>query len=133
MSSFLERYKTNKSFEEEGIWVDFGGGVKVRLTRASSNRSREVRRRLERQHARKMRNQDIPPEIMEKLLIEQLAQAIVLDWDGVTDLSGNSVPCDEQHRRQVFTDFPDFREDVMSASLTKETFLDEVREEELGN
>lgn len=133
MSNFLERYKTNEKLEEDGVWVDFGGGVRVKIVRVTSRRSRDVRRKLERQYAKKYRNQDIPPEVMETILVEQLAQAIVQDWEGVTDLEGRAMEFNQENARFIFRKFKDFREDVTSASLMKETFLDEMREEDLGN
>lgn len=132
MSSFLQRYKTDKNLEENGVWVDFGD-VRVKIARITSKRSRDVRRQLERKYARKFRGQDIPHDVMEKILIEQLAQAVVMDWKGVTDASGREIPFNTEAARSIFTEFPDFREDVASAALMKETFLEEAREEELGN
>jgi hypothetical protein len=31
MAGFLDRYNTDRGLEEEGVWVDFGDGVKVQV------------------------------------------------------------------------------------------------------
>ena len=133
MSGFLQRYQTNKGWEEEGIWVDMGGGVQVKVTRITSQKSREVRRRLEKPLMRKTRGDDLPLETLEYLLTEQLAQAVIVDWRGVTDENGNDLPCTLEHRREILTKFPDFREDVATAAMSRVTFQEEAQEEEMGN
>lgn len=133
MSGFLERYQTDKNLEEEGVWVDLGGNVQVKVARITSRKSKEVRRKLERPMVRKNRSDDLSIDQLEQLMTEQLAQAVIKDWRGVTDDEGNDLPCTVENCRTILTKFPDFREDVATASLEKETFRTAALQEELGN
>lgn len=133
MSGFLDRYQTDKSLEEEGVWVDFGGGVMVKVARITSAKSREVRRRLERPLARKNRNEELTLDQLEHLMIEQLSQAVVKDWKGVTDEKGKELPCTVENCRDILNKFPDFREDVATVSMEKATFQQNRMQDELGN
>lgn len=143
MSSFMDRYKTNKSAEEDGQWVSFGDEIQVKLRRINSKKSKEVRRRLEKPYAKVYRNGDIPESIQEELLNRQIAEAIVVDWKGVPDfeykegeltvIPDKFLDCTEDNVLRVIVAFPDFREDVMGASLEKATFQDEARKADEGN
>jgi hypothetical protein len=133
MSGFLDRYKTDKSLEEEGVWVDFGAGVQVKIARITSSKSKDVRRKLERPMVRQSRGQDLTLEQLEYLMIEQLAQAVVKDWKGVTDEEGNPLPFSEANCRDIISKFPDFREDIATVSMERESFRNVALQEELGN
>lgn len=133
MSGFLERYQTDKNLEEEGVWVDLGGNVQVKVARITSRKSKEVRRKLERPMVRKNRSDELSIDQLEQLMTEQLAQAVIKDWRGVTDDDGVELPCTVENCRMILAKFPDFREDVATASLEKETFRTAALQEELGN
>src|SRR5688572_25956454 len=119
MSKFLERYATNKNLEESGVWVDYGDGVEVQIRRMNSAKSRETRRRLEKPYTKGFRGQDMPESLQEELLNRQLAEAIVVDWKGVPDPDNpeQMLPCTPENVLKVVTAFPDFRDDIVTASI----------------
>lgn len=124
MSSFADRYATNKSQEEEGVWVDFGDGIKVKLRRMNSKYSREIRAKLEKPYASQFRGREYPMEIQENLFIMQLAKAIIVEWEGVPDAEDpkKMAPNSEDSRLAVLKAYPDFREEVAAASMERATF-----------
>jgi hypothetical protein len=65
---FFDRYNTDRGLEEEGVWVDFGDGVKVQVRRLTSKKSREYRRKLDKPYTAQFRNREMPDDLQEKLL-----------------------------------------------------------------
>jgi hypothetical protein len=135
MSTFSERYSTNKSQEEDGTWVDFGDGIKVKIRRMNSKFSRDVRTKLEKPFAKQFRGQDYPLEIQDNLFNMQLAKAIVIEWEGVEDPNDPKKKADnsEDTKIAVFKKWPDFREDIAAASMERATFQDISVKEAEGN
>lgn len=125
-SAFMNRYKTDREMEENGVWVDFGDGIQVKIRRANSKHSRDTRAKLEKPYAGQFRNREMPQSLQDEILIKQLAQSIVVDWKGVPDPSNpdspNPFPCNEENVIKVMTQFPDFREDILTASVAQATF-----------
>jgi len=123
---FLDRYKTDKSLEDDGVFVDYGDGLMVKVRRLNSTKSKEVRRKLEKPFSKQFRGQDIPDSIQEKLLNQQMAKAIVVDWEGVPDPDDETgekmLPCTEENILRMVEDFPDFRDDILAASMERATF-----------
>jgi hypothetical protein len=132
--SFKARYSTSKNLEENGVWVDFGDGVRVCVRRINSKVSKEVRRKLEKTYASAFKGRDLPAELVETIMIKQLSQALVVDWEGVdpTD-SGKVLPCTPENVEKVMTEFPDFREDVLTACIERATFQAEEIADAKGN
>ena len=141
MSKFFDRYKTDRGAEEEGVWVDFGDGIRVKLRRLNSAKSKEVRRRLEKPFEKQYRNgREYPDSLQEELMNKQLAQAIVVDWEGIPELDqsgspidGKDMPCTPENVIRMVSQFPDFREEITTASLERATFQVEERKEREGN
>lgn len=131
MTSFIERYKTDKNLEENGTWVDYGDGLQVQIRRLNSAKSREVRRRLEKPYTKGFRGQDMPESLQEELLNRQLAEAIVVDWKGVPDPEDpkKMLPCTPENVLRMVTEFPDFRDDIMAASMERATYQQEQLKE----
>jgi Asp-tRNA(Asn)/Glu-tRNA(Gln) amidotransferase C subunit len=134
MGKFSERYKTNTSMEEDGVWVDFGDGIKVKVRRLNSKHSQETRRKLEKPYAGQYRTRDMPASLQEELMIKQLSQSIIVDWEGVEDPDTDVIlPCTQENVTSIMTRLKDFREDVVTASMTQATFQDVSVAEAEGN
>lgn len=135
MPSFFDRYATDKSMEEEGTWVDYGDGLKVQVRRLNSTKSRDVRRKLEKPYVKQFRGQDMPDSIQEQLLNNQIAKAIVVSWEGVPnpDNPKEKLPCSEENVMMMITRYPDFRDDILAASMERATFQKEDLKAAEGN
>lgn len=135
MPSFLERYQTDRELEDGGVWVDYGDELMVCVRRINSAKSREVRRKLEKPYARAFRNQDMPESLSEELLNKQVAEAIVVDWKGVPDPDDNTkmLPCTPENVLRMVKEFPDFRDDILTASMERATFQKAELEDAEGN
>lgn len=131
MSKFINRYKTDRKLEEEGQWVEFGDDISVKVARLNSERSQAVRRKLEKPYS-KIRG-SIPEDIAEEILTKQVAEAILLDWKGVTDESGKEIECTYENRYKMLKEFKDFRFDVVTCSVEAETFKGKQIEEVTKN
>lgn len=143
MAGLRDRYNTDRKAEEDGQWVDFGDGIKVKVRRLNSKHSRDTRRKLEKPYQAQFRAREMPDNLQEELLNKQMAQSIVVDWEGVDDPyaeagKDGSMPafaCTPENVQKLVSDpdFKDFREDILTAAMTRETFEKEAREDARKN
>lgn len=134
MGKFSERYATDTKIEEDGQWVDFGEGVKVKVRRLNSKFSRDVRRKLEKPYTAMYKGRDMPDSLQEELMIKQLAQGIVVDWEGVEDPDTDKpLPFSSDNAMKVFVAYKDFRDDIVTASMERATFQREEQKAAEGN
>lgn len=130
MAGFLDRYNTDRSLEEEGVPVDFGDGVIVTIRRLSSKKSREYRRKLEKPYTAQFRNREMPDSVQEDLLNKQVSGVIIVGWEGVPDPEKpkEMLPFSQDNALRMCKDFPDFRDDILTAAMERTTFEKEQRE-----
>ncbi len=130
MAGFLDRYSTDRSLEESGVWIDFGDGLKVQVRRLTSKTSRETRRKLEKPYTTQFRNREMPDSLQEELLNKQMSQAIVVNWEGVADPADpkKMLPYSPDNVLRMVQEFPDFRDDILTAAMERSTFAKEERE-----
>lgn len=137
MAGFFDRYATDRNLEEEGVWVDYGDGLRVQVRRLNSKFSRDYRRKLEKPYAGQFRGREMPDAISEEMLNKQLAHAIVVNWEGVPDpddkTGKKTLPCNPDNVLRMMKEFPDFRDDILTAAMEKTTFQKEDVEVQEGN
>jgi hypothetical protein len=121
---FLSKYKTDKTAETAGVWVEIDVGVELKIARINNEKARNERRALEKPY----RNfAEIPAHVSEDILRKVVARTVLLDWKGVTDADGADLgEYDPAKAEKLFKDFPDFLNDVVSLSVARETFQTET-------
>jgi hypothetical protein len=132
--SLYDTYSTDQVAEADGVWVPFGAEARVKIRRFQSKPVQLVQQRLQKPYAGLTRaGQNLPDEIAEKIAIQLIAEAVIVDWEGVTDREGNTLPNTVEAKVQVLTDLPDFRNAVANASMEREVFRQQDNEESAKN
>lgn len=124
MSKLYEQYETDQTAENDGAWVEFRGGVKVKLRSENSEKAVDFAHKL----AKKQRQLVVanggllPKKLQDANEVALCAQALIVDWQGVTDRDGKALPCTQDNVRKVMQELPAFRRDVLFAARVDETF-----------
>lgn len=118
----ISSFKRDASAIESGRWIDGipgFGDVRLKVRGLSSHEFDKARSRHIRALPRDERDRDGTPttSALTKCFALALADAVLLDWDGITD-DGNSVPYDHALARAWLTepDYEPFRDAVTWAA-----------------
>lgn len=128
--SFLNKYKTDKTAELNGVWVEIDANVEILVARLNNEKARAERRNLEKPY----RNfQTIPDSVSEDILRKVMARTVLLGWrtkseTGVVTLTLDGVEYSPEAAEKLFKDYPDFLNDVVSLAVARETFQAEGTE-----
>lgn len=133
--SIYEKFATDKNLEQDGIVLDYGDGLELRIARAggSNVKFEKVVQVKMKKYDRLVKNDLLDPAQMREVMREVLAETVVLGWKGVTDRQGNELPFTKDNCIQLFKDLPDLFDDVLEQSRKANLFKEMVREEEAGN
>lgn len=117
---FLSKYKTDKTAEVKGVWVEVDDGVEWKIARLNNETARKTRRDLEKPY----RNfSTVPDSVQEDIMRKVVARNVLLDWKNMTDADGKPVGDYTSDKAEaLFKEFPDFLNDVLSLSMARETF-----------
>ncbi len=128
----IHRFKTNKKKEEEGTWIDIGEGAKIKVARINNPRYKKYFQAITKPYRRQIRSGTLAEEVAEKLLIDAMANTILLEWEGFTQ-DKEEYPYSVANAKHFLAEFPDFRDIVSDAANEMEAFRDEDMEEAKGN
>lgn len=132
--SLYDTYATNSAAENDGVWVDFGPELKVKIRRFSAPAVKLVRTRLEKPYAGILRGGgSIPDDVLEGMTEQIIAEAVIVDWKGAKDRNGDEIPNTTEAKLQVLKDLPDFRNQVAAVAMERETFKRELDEDAVKN
>lgn len=142
--SMYSQFKTNKTVEQEGIWLEFetfrllmarAGGSNKKFNRSMTVATKPYRRAIE--------SETMGDERSIEIMRGVYAKSVILAWEvkdedgewvtGMEDENGEAVPFTRDNVEKVFSDLPELFEYVIEQSRKVGLFLDDVREVEAGN
>jgi len=128
--NLYRRFETDETAEREGVWVDMGDGLKVKVARFNNPAHRKIVESLQKPYRNILRaGGRLPADVQEDIAIRSMAEAILLGWEGVTDEAGAPLAYSAANAAKVLGDLRDFREQVAFLALEAETFRREALEE----
>lgn len=135
MKNIYDKFGTDKKLEQEGITLDYGDGLEVRIARAGGSNTKfekAVQAKM-RKFGLQAKHDLLDADQMREVMREVLAETVVLGWSGVTDREGNALPFNRENCIKLFKDLPDLFEDVLEQSRKAALFKTVVLEAESGN
>jgi hypothetical protein len=134
MAKLSEIYTFDKVSFEDGTWVTIGNGISVKLRSPQSAHSKATRKKLEAPFASLTRGgRELPDDIAENLLIQQMAQSLIIDWRGVDGEDGEPVIATPTTIEAALRTYQFFRDDVGSILASRDTYKNRVAETDLKN
>ena len=124
---------------EGGIWLEYSGfRIKVAYTGKSNKKYMASMKRLMKPYKYFLGNDDvIPPKAIEAKMSaafrQVFAEAIVVDWEGMTDASGVPLPCNPVNVRNILNQLPLLFDDIEEQAGKLRNFREEERKENSEN
>lgn len=134
MTNPYELFETDKNFEIQGIWIDYGSFsfLIARAGGANEKYARILRQRMK-PYRRQVQNNTLDEELSHKILLGAFVDGVLLDWKDVKDRDGNALEYNRGNAVKLFTDLPDLFRDLQIQATNMTLFRKEVLEEDLGN
>jgi hypothetical protein len=127
-----KEYFTDKNLEEGGVDVDLGGGAVVTICRTNNPKFRDYLNKLRKPYERQIQRGTADQDVLDKLTRKAVARYVVIGWQGI-EIDGEEVEYSPETAEKIMIEFPDFQEDVLFAANSRETFRQEVKEENEKN
>ena len=124
----IESVKTDLSKEIEGVWVEYEGGISLKIARLNNPVHKEVVEKLSAPHMKGFRAHTIPQETRDKISKKAVAETILLDWKNIDDADGNPIPYSREKALEFFEnpELADFYDYVVIVSNQKENYRKQV-------
>lgn len=108
-------YATDTKREEEGSWVDLGGGAKLLIARAGNKKySRLLSTLVEKNKIALDQKTDAADELSDDIMVEVFSKSILLGWQGLS-FKGEPITYSVENAAKLLA-LKDFRTDVATHS-----------------
>ena len=121
-------FATNPDAEGDGVWVDAGGGLRLRLCRAKNARFKELAMKVMKPHMRMLQAGKLSVKEIEDLDKRVVAKTIIRGWQNMQDEDGNDIPYSQTKALELLREHPEFYEYVQDLASDAATFHVEVEE-----
>lgn len=122
----LNALKQNVDKEQSGVWVEYEGTeVSFLIARMNNPRYTEkIRKATKVGRGMRFRKAE---DVTDKLVLEAVAETILLDWKGLEDESGKPIPFSTSAAMEILSD-PQYRDVynfILMFASDRENFLNE--------
>lgn len=131
----LNAIKTDSQKSNDGIWVDFEEGIRLKVARLHNAEYDKYLQRISKPYLRKIRTNTLNRDITADLTKQAVAKHILLDWENIEDESGDPIPYSSEKALEFFRD-PDLSElynFVLETADANELYRQELKEDSEKN
>ncbi len=121
MLDIFSKYETDESAEANGVEVPLGTAKLLIARVGNPNYTKKLTGLVERHKVALDIEGPEADALNEKLLVETIADTILLGWSGVCDREGKEFPYSKDNARKALT-MKDFRQDVMKLASDMEAY-----------
>lgn len=115
----INQYRTDADLKKQGVWIDLGGGARIRVASFDNEDfAAEFRRMID--PYQKM-GQEVPDDEQQRIMIHCTARYIILDWEGIFD-GEESLPYTVENAERLLTEIDFVRERVVSEARKFQNF-----------
>lgn len=128
MLDVFKQYATDENLENNGTWHDFNG-ARLLIARAGNRKYGRVLARLVEQNQKLLdRKDDEADAKSDEIMIEVLAEAVLLGWEGIV-FNGEPLAYSKEAAKKVLA-IKDFRREVVRLSEGLDAYKVKVEEEQ---
>lgn len=117
--------KTDLVLEENGSWVDYDETTSFKIARLGNPAFRARYDHAIKPHRRQIQQKTFSDAKLESILLDVMAETVLLDWKGLVDDAGNEVLFTKAKARE-YLEIRDFREWITGNAGEMENFKAEA-------
>jgi len=128
----LSNFKTDKSKEEEGVWVPYENGFEILIARMGNRRFKEFMMKKGKKHMRQLERGTIDLDTADELMREAILETILLDWRNLLDDNDQQIPYSKEEARKALA-IDDFYKEIFELAQQRELYAIEDEKAAQGN
>ena len=121
----ISAFKTDRTRETQGVWVDIGDGARLLIARLNNERYKQVFLNVSKPYKTQVRMGTLEESLAEDILCKCYSKAVLLGWDGLQDDEGKDVQYSEEKAYELLRTLPDFRQLVEDFATARELYRQE--------
>lgn len=109
MKTLFDTFGTDSDLEKKGVWFEIQPGVRflcARMGGANKTYQRSLSKKMK-PYQRQFQTGTLDPEVAENLMRDVFIEAVLLDWEGVTDKEGEPLEFNPNNAQWLFRELPD--------------------------
>lgn len=128
----LKKFKTSEEKETTGVWIPLEGNAKILVARIPNQKYQKALQKKTAQYRFGNRLSNIAESELERILIEVMAETVLLGWEGFLE-GDKPLPYSKENATRLLKGLRDFRDFVADIARDMTIFKEEVEEADIKN
>ena len=124
--------KTDPALESNGVEVELEDGAVIIVRPIRNPDFKRYLNKLHKPYERKIQQKRMDQEVLDGLTRKAVAKHVLIGWKGIT-IDGKAVKYSPEKAEELMIEFDEFQDDVLTAATARETFRQEIVEENEKN
>ena len=130
----LSKLKPDLTKAEEGIWIDVGDGLRIKVASLTNKKYIKMLRAKMKPYRTQVRSGRIKDEVVEGIVRECMARTVLLDWEGLTEDDEETViPYSTDKAKELLDAYPEFMQIVHDTACDHALFVADEDDESSEN
>jgi hypothetical protein len=129
----LSRFKMDNKKQLEGVWVDAGDGLRLRVARLGNEKYKAFLRTRGKSLAVQVRTGNFSQQEAMELQQQAIAHTVLLEWTNLVEDDGAVIPYSPGKALELFRSHPDFLDLVTEFASDAALYRDQAVEDAQGN
>lgn len=138
--SLYAQFETDKVFEQDGIYLEYGPAsngkpIRFKVARAggaNKGYSKSLEK-FSRMHRVALENETLSNDVAKKALLDVFCTSVLLGWENVEDRDGKPLPFTRDNAIALMTDLPDLYDNIQKQASKAALFRKAEMEDDLKN
>lgn len=133
--NLYKKFQKDNNKVESGVWFELDEDCKFLVASLGSENKayQKALIKVRRPHEKAIRVNALSDEKSRELGLTAVCEAILLDWNGVTNEKGETLEYNAENAKKLLTDLPDLYELILEFAHDNDNYKKFEQEEELGN
>jgi len=124
-------FKTDPEKEEDGVWYEYAPKFRLLIARMGNTKCQRLFEKREKPYMHRIRQGELDEDTAMEILIETLAETVLLGWEGLLS-GGEPIPYSKEKARELLA-VRDFRAVVLEFAKDGDNFREDIQEESAKN
>lgn len=129
-------FETDETVEQEGVWLEYSEGAKIRVARAGGSNKRYIKRieEFRRKNKRQIDLELMGNDVAISAMIPIYADTIILEWEGFLEKDDETpIPFNRANVIRVLTALPEMFVDIQTQAMNAALFREYIDDEDAKN
>lgn len=128
----FEKEFSSREVENEGVWIDYRSGSRVKIARLGNKEFQKLYDLKLKPHKKAARRGEVPTHVLNDIANFCMSRAVLINWEGFSK-DGKTLKYSPEAAYELLSEYRDFSDDIADLASDQQHFHEHLAEDSEKN